>query len=80
MSYLLNLSPEQVKEVKAALLYNQALVKYEIYKMGKDQKFFHFEKLQSEFDKAIEEIMDRRLVSLQTREMQSISTGNPSLF
>ena len=60
VSYLLKLSPEQVKEVKAALLYNQALVKYEIYKMGKDQKFFHFEKLQSEFDKAIEEIKERK--------------------
>ena len=60
VSYLLNLSPEQVKEVKAALLYNQAVVKYEIYKMGKEQTFFHFEKLQSEFDKAIEEIKDRK--------------------
>ena len=60
VSYLLSLSPEQVKEVKAALLYNQAVVKYEIYKMGKEQTFFHFEKLQSEFDKAIEEIKDRK--------------------
>ena len=28
--------------------------------MGKEQTFFHFEKLQSEFDKAIEEIKDRK--------------------
>lgn len=49
-----------MKEVKSALLYAQVLVKYEIYKMGASQKFFHFEKLQSEFDKAIEEIKERR--------------------
>ncbi|MBB1557330.1 MAG: 30S ribosomal protein S18 [candidate division SR1 bacterium] len=60
VSYLLELAPEQVKDVKAALLYNQAVVRYEIYKMTAEQKFFHFEKLQSEFDKAIEDIKDKR--------------------
>jgi ribosomal protein S6 len=33
VSYLLNLTPEQVKEVRSTLLYNQAIVKYEIYRM-----------------------------------------------
>jgi ribosomal protein S6 len=46
VSYLLTLNPEQVKEVRSFLLYNSAVVKYEIYKMANDQKFFHFEKLQ----------------------------------
>lgn len=60
VSYLLNIAPEQVKDVKAALLYNQVVVRYEIYKMATDQKFYHFEALQSEFDKAIEDIKDKR--------------------
>lgn len=60
VSYLLDLRPDQVKEVKTALLYNQAVVRYEIYKMDKEQTFFHFEKLQSSFDKAIEDIKDKR--------------------
>lgn len=60
VSYLLELTPEQVQQVKDALLYNAIVVKYEIYQFAKDQKFFHFEKLQSEFDKAIEDIQDRR--------------------
>lgn len=41
-------------------MYNQAVVRYEIYKMTAEQKFFHFEKLQLEFDKAIEDIKDKR--------------------
>jgi ribosomal protein S6 len=58
VSYLLNLTPAQVKEVRNSLLYNNAVVKYEIYKMGNDQEFFHFEKLQHEFDKVLEDILD----------------------
>lgn len=60
VSYLLELAPEQIKEVKAALLYNQAIVRYEIFKMGADQKFFHFEALQGEFEKAIQDIKDKK--------------------
>lgn len=60
VSYLLNIEPTQVQEVKAALLYNQAVVRYEIYKMGANQQFFHFEALQAEFEKAIEDIKDKR--------------------
>ena len=41
-------------------MYNQAVVRYEIYKMTAEQKCFHFEKLQSEFDKAIGDIKDKR--------------------
>ena len=39
---------------------NQIVVRYEIYKMSAGQKFYHFEALQSEFDKAIEDIKDKR--------------------
>ncbi len=60
VSYLLNLTSAQVKEVKNSLLYNNAVVKYEIYKMGNDQEFFHFEKLQHEFDKVLEDIQDKK--------------------
>jgi len=60
VSYLLNLTPEQVKEVRSTLLYNQAIVKYEIYRMWTDQKFFHFNELQNQFDKVIEDIQDKK--------------------
>jgi len=60
VSYLLSLSPEQVKEVRSSLLYNQIVVKYEIYKLRADQKFFHFNDLQSQFDSVLEEIKEKR--------------------
>ncbi len=60
VSYLLSLNPEQVKEVRSSLLYNSAVVKYEIYKMSNEQKFFHFEKLQWEFDKVLDELKDKK--------------------
>lgn len=60
VSYLLNIEPSQVQEVKAALLYNQNVVRYEIYKMSATQQFFHFADLQTSFDKAIEDIKDKR--------------------
>ena len=81
VSYLLNLSPEQVKEVKAALLYNQAVVKYEIYKMGKNQTFLPlWENFSLNLIKRLKRLkignMVRRSLSLQMKEMQNISTGN----
>lgn len=60
VSYYLELTPAQIKELKETLLYNKMLVRYELFKMNKDQPFFYFEKLQSVFDKAIEDINDTK--------------------
>ena len=58
VSYLLNLKPTQVQELRAALLYTNIVAKYDLYRMAKDQVFFKFETLQTAFDKAIQDIKD----------------------
>lgn len=60
VSYYLELTPEQIVELKAMLLYNPILIKYELYKMTSTQQFFHFKDLQTHFDKALEEIKDTK--------------------
>jgi small subunit ribosomal protein S18 len=60
VSYLLELTPEQIIQLKQSLLYNPNLVRYELFAHGSDQEFFHFEKLNKSFEKAIEEIKDKK--------------------
>jgi ribosomal protein S18/ribosomal protein S6 len=60
VSYHLELTPVQIAEVKQYLLYNPNLIRYEIFSKDAGQEFFHFEKLNKSFEKAIEEIKDKR--------------------
>ena len=60
ISYNLQLSSEQIAELKQFLLYTPNLIRYEIFSRDEQQEFFHFEKLNKSFEKAIEEIKDKR--------------------
>ena len=56
----MELSADDIADLKKTLLYNPTLIRYEIFAREANQEFFHFEKLQSNFDKAIEDIKDRK--------------------
>ena len=60
VSYSMELSADNIADLKKTLLYNPTLIRYEIFAREANQEFFHFEKLQSKFDKAIEDIKDRK--------------------
>jgi small subunit ribosomal protein S18 len=60
ISYMLELTPEHIADLKQYLLYNPNLIRYEIFAKDAGQEFFHFEKLNKSFEKAIEEIKDKR--------------------
>ncbi|MDR0651553.1 MAG: 30S ribosomal protein S18 [Candidatus Peribacteria bacterium] len=60
ISYHLELSPQEIVDMKQYLLYNPNLIRYEIFTRTTGQEFFHFEKLNKSFEKAIEEIKDKR--------------------
>ena len=53
-------SADNIADLKKSLLYNPTLIHYEIYAREANQEFFHFEKLQASFEKAIEDIKDRK--------------------
>ena len=60
VSLLMELSADNIADLKKSLLYNPTLIHYEIYAREANQEFFHFEKLQASFEKAIEDIKDRK--------------------
>lgn len=60
VSYNMELSAQDIADLKQSLLYNPNLLRYEIFARTANQEFFHFDKLQASFEKAIEEIKDRR--------------------
>jgi small subunit ribosomal protein S18 len=60
VSYSMELATQDIADLKKYLLYNPNLLRYEIFARIAGQEFFHFDKLQASFDKAIEEIKDRR--------------------
>ena len=60
VSYSLELSAENIADLKKSLLYNPTLIHYEIFAREANQEFFHFEKLQASFEKAIEDIKDKK--------------------
>ena len=60
VSYCMELSAENIADLKKSLLYNPTLIHYEIFAREINQEFFHFEKLQSSFEKIIEDIKDRK--------------------
>lgn len=60
VSYSMELSAENIADLKKSLLYNPILIRYEIFARDANQEFFHFEQLQSSFEKVIEEIKDRK--------------------
>ena len=60
ISYHLTLTPTEITNLKQHLLYNPNLIRYEIFSRDTNQEFFHFEKLNKSFEKAIEEIKDKR--------------------
>jgi len=60
VSYSMELSADNIVDLKKSLLYNSTLIHYEIFARESNQEFFHFEKLQTSFEKAIEDIKDRK--------------------
>ena len=60
VSYHMQLSTPDLADLKQYLLYNPSLVRYEIFSRTDGQEFYHFDKLQKSFEKAIEDIKDRR--------------------
>ena len=60
VSYSMELSADDIADLKKTLLYNPTLIHYEIFAREANQEFFHFEKLQASFEKAIEDIKDRK--------------------
>ena len=56
----MELSADNIADLKKSLLYNPTLIRYEIFAREANQEFFHFEKLQANFEKAIEDIKDRK--------------------
>ena len=60
VSYSMELSADDIADLKKSLLYNPTLIHYEIFAREANQEFFHFEKLQASFEKAIEDIKDRK--------------------
>ena len=60
VSYCMELSADDIADLKKTLLYNPTLIHYEIFAREANQEFFHFEKLQATFEKAIEDIKDRK--------------------
>ena len=60
VSYSMELSADDIADIKKSLLYNPTLIHYEIFAREANQEFFHFEKLQASFEKAIEDIKDRK--------------------
>ena len=59
VSLSMELSADDIADLKKSLLYNPTLIHYEIFAREANQEFFHFEKLQASFEKAIEDIKDR---------------------
>ena len=60
VSYNVELTSADIADLKQSLLYNQNLIRYEIFSRTAGQEFFHFEALQKNFEKAVEDIKDRR--------------------
>ena len=60
VSYCIELSADDIADLRKSLLYNPTLIHYEIFAREANQEFFHFEKLQASFEKAIEDIKDRK--------------------
>ena len=60
VSYSMELSANDIADLRKDLLYNPTLIHYEIFSRDENQEFFHFDKLQSNFEKVIEDIKDRK--------------------
>ena len=60
VSFSMELSADDIADLKKSLLYNPTLIHYEIFARETNQEFFHFEKLQASFEKAIEDIKDKK--------------------
>ena len=60
VSLSMELSADDIADLKKSLLYNPTLIHYEIFAREANQEFFHFEKLQKKKKKAIEDIKDRK--------------------
>ena len=76
----MELSAENIADLKKSLLYNPTLIHYEIYAREANQEFFHFEKLQASFEKAIEDIKDRKFGQKgpSAEHRACCERGNPS--
>ena len=80
VSYSMELSADDIADLKKSLLYNPTLIHYEIFAREANQEFFHFEKLQASFEKLSKiskiENLVKKLLSFQRLKLQSIWTGN----
>ena len=60
VSYYLNLDNEKLQDLRKSLLYTNALVRYDIFRMGQNQEMFEFDKLQKELEKIMDSRDDKR--------------------
>ena len=60
VSYNIEAEDEEIENVRQYLKYNPNLIRYELFARKEGQEFFYFDKLQSVFDKTIEEIKDKK--------------------
>ena len=60
VSYNIEASDKDLDAIRKYLKYNTNLIRYEIFVRSNNHEFFNFEKLQSVFDKTIEEIKDKK--------------------
>ena len=60
VSYYMNLDNEQLVELRKNLLYTNVVVRYEIFRMNKDQALLEYGKLQEELQKIMDSRDDKR--------------------
>lgn len=60
VSYYMELDNNQLEELKKNLLYTNVVVRYEIFKMNKDQAMLEYAKLQEELEKIMDSWDDKR--------------------
>ena len=60
VSYYMELDNNQLEELKKNLLYTNVVVRYEIFKMNKDQAMLEYAKLQEELEKIMDSWDDKK--------------------
>jgi len=60
VSYYMNLETSELEELKKSLLYTNIVIRYEIFRMRKDDEMLEFAKVQEELEKIMESRDDKR--------------------
>jgi ribosomal protein S6 len=60
-SYYLKLTPSNIKDIKQVFLYNTVLLKYDIFRMTKNQTSFEFKPLQKELEDIINSWEEKKM-------------------